>query len=247
VIEKTLVRLTILVPAKNRVAGLVITRGGRPVPEPEWGAAVPVDPGDQIVDASAPTRLNWIIRPQVDERNSNVVVTVPDLPAVPLPQRQPPPASAVPPAPPATVLGTPLAAAIGTPPAAAVGTPPAVAVATPAPPQRGDTGSVGRAAGIVLGGAGVLGLGVGALFDIHAHRLAAQRDDAARAGDASGTASLNRDAHSAETTAFIVGGASLIALGGGLVLFVRSGKASEVSVAPQFGPGQIGFVMRVTR
>jgi serine/threonine-protein kinase len=137
--------------------------------------------------------------------------------------------------------------AVGPPPVVAVGPPPAVAVATPAPPQRADTGSAGRIGGIVLGGAGVLGLGIGALFDIHAHRLAAQRDDAARAGDASGTASLNRDAHSAETTAFIVGGASLIALGGGIVLLVRSGKASEVSVAPQFAPGQIGFVMRVIR
>jgi hypothetical protein len=245
-IERKLVKLTIIVPAGARVTGLVVTRGGRPVPEAEWGAAVPVDPGEQIVEASAPNRLSWISRPQVDEHNRAVALTVPDLPAAPLPQPQPLPASAAAP-PPATAVGTPSAAAIGTPPAAAIGTPAMVAIAAPEPPQRADTGSVGRVAGFVLGGAGVLGLGVGALFDIHAHRLAGQRDDAARAGDASGTASLNRDAHAAQTTAFIVGGASLVALGGGIALVVRSHRAPEASIAPQFGPGQVGLVMRVIR
>jgi hypothetical protein len=218
------VKLTIVVPAGARVAGLVVTRGGRPVPEAEWGTAVSVDPGEQVVEASAPNRVGWISRPQVDEHNRVVVVTVPDLPAAPLLQPQPSLVSAATPAP-----------------------PPVAAVSMPAPPQPTGTRSVGGTAGIVLGGAGLVGLGVGVFFDVRAHRLAGQRDDAARAGDAGATATLNRDAHSAEKTAFIVGGAALVALGGGIALLVRSRTASDVSIAPEVTAGQIGFVMRVTR
>jgi hypothetical protein len=50
-------RLRIDVPAERRVAGLSIRRNGVVVDEAEWGMALIVDPGPQVVEARAPDML----------------------------------------------------------------------------------------------------------------------------------------------------------------------------------------------
>lgn len=51
-LEKKLVRLTITAPAPT--PGLVVRRGGEPLPAGQLGVAVPVDPGEITVTATAP-------------------------------------------------------------------------------------------------------------------------------------------------------------------------------------------------
>src|SRR5688572_26350009 len=57
VLEKKLVRLTITVA--ETTPGLVIQRNGEMVPPAQLGVAVPVDPGDQLISASAPGKATW--------------------------------------------------------------------------------------------------------------------------------------------------------------------------------------------
>lgn len=58
-LEQRLSRLIIHVPAAGHVPGLVVRRNGQPVDPAAWGAAVPVDPGKQTIEASAPGRRTW--------------------------------------------------------------------------------------------------------------------------------------------------------------------------------------------
>ncbi|MBV9949515.1 MAG: hypothetical protein JOZ69_21915 [Myxococcales bacterium] len=53
-IEAKMARLTVLVPAQGRAAGLTVTVDGATLGEPAWGLAMPVDPGTHVVSASAP-------------------------------------------------------------------------------------------------------------------------------------------------------------------------------------------------
>jgi hypothetical protein len=53
-LEPKLHKLRIEVPEESRVDGLVITRGGVKVGKGAWGAAVPVDTGELLVEARAP-------------------------------------------------------------------------------------------------------------------------------------------------------------------------------------------------
>ena len=85
-IEPKLVRLSITLPAESRVDGLVITRDGARITPGEWDVAIPLDPGEHVVTASADGRGPWEKR--VTVADENVTVEVPRLEAVPAP---PPP------------------------------------------------------------------------------------------------------------------------------------------------------------
>jgi hypothetical protein len=100
-LEPKLVRLTIVVPEASRVPGLVVARDHAKLPTGEWGVAIPVDPGEHVVTASAEGRKSWDAR--VTVRESSGVVSVPRLdevappapiapaPIAPAPAREPPP------------------------------------------------------------------------------------------------------------------------------------------------------------
>ena len=51
--------LTIDVPKPNRAPGLTIVRDGVSVGDPQWGLAVPVDPGPHVVEANANGKKPW--------------------------------------------------------------------------------------------------------------------------------------------------------------------------------------------
>lgn len=56
-LEPRLCRLTINVEATT--PGLVLERDGEPIGQPQWGSAVPVDPGSHVIEARAPGKLPW--------------------------------------------------------------------------------------------------------------------------------------------------------------------------------------------
>src|SRR5262249_4314765 len=58
-LESKLSRLTIVVPAETNVAGFEVRRDGSPVGSSEFGTAIPVDPGDHAIDATAPGKKPW--------------------------------------------------------------------------------------------------------------------------------------------------------------------------------------------
>ncbi|MEO8903020.1 MAG: hypothetical protein ABI488_13220 [Polyangiaceae bacterium] len=80
-------KLTITVaPALKSMAGLEITRDGAVVREPEWGLALPANPGEHEVAAKAPGHASFETKVQVTVEGSTTTVSVPEL-AVQAPPR----------------------------------------------------------------------------------------------------------------------------------------------------------------
>ncbi|MBX3201124.1 MAG: hypothetical protein KF894_23500 [Labilithrix sp.] len=86
-----LVRLTIVVPAASRAAGLVISRESGALTSAEWGVGIPVDPGEYALRAAAPGRVAWTATVTVKDENRSVEVPV--LALAPAPPAPPPPPS----------------------------------------------------------------------------------------------------------------------------------------------------------
>lgn len=82
-LEPKLVRLTVSVAEGGRVPGLAVTRDGARLAEGEWGVAIPVDPGDHVVAATAPGKKPWQEHVKVDA--SNMTLDVPALEDEPAP------------------------------------------------------------------------------------------------------------------------------------------------------------------
>ena len=216
-LEPKLVRLTIHVPETSRVPGLVVVRDGAKLGAGEWGVAIPVDPGEHVVSATATGRAPWETRSSVREASGTVAIPV--LEVLP-PAMMPPP--------------TPI----------------------------GDSGSARseawwtplRTAGVVIGGAGVVGLVTGGVLGLvaksnydKAHALCTDGARGCPARAVSDSDSAYGMATGA-TVVFVVGAAA--ALGGAaLVLFsppadAKTGsaplpKTRGASAALHFGPGVI--------
>jgi len=234
-IEPQLVKLTVVVAPQGSLPGFAVTRDGRVLGEQEWGKPVPVDPGEHLIEAIGPGRTPWTRRIRVDRQTGNAAVEVPAL---------------VPVAPRVAATATPAAAA-----PAAFAAAPAPSAAAPdspsdssGPSEPSEPGATRRAVGIGIGAGGLAGLAVAVVFDLRAHAKASSRDDAARAGDAEATASLHNQARSAQTTAFIVGGVALAALGTGVALYLSAPRStSDVRVVPQVATNQVGVLLEVVR
>lgn len=78
-LKPMLSRLELRVPAQRRAAGLVIRVSGIAIPPASWGVALPVDPGEQIIEASAPGRVDWKRTIQIVKGNASEVVEIPPL------------------------------------------------------------------------------------------------------------------------------------------------------------------------
>jgi hypothetical protein len=93
-LEPRLSKLTIQV--EDPVVGVAITRGGSPVPQAEWGVALPIDPGSVDVAARASGHRAWRATIEVPPEGALLTVRVPRLePEAPSsPARAPAPASA---------------------------------------------------------------------------------------------------------------------------------------------------------
>ena len=98
-LEARLSRLEVAITPEARVPGLSITRNGVPVPEGLWGAAIPVDPGVQRIEAKAPGSQSWTADVQVGDATAKARVEIPALIPASEPAPSGPPAAPAEPTP----------------------------------------------------------------------------------------------------------------------------------------------------
>jgi hypothetical protein len=206
-LEPQLSKLTINVPADNRLPGLIVLRNGEAIPTGVWGLPTPVDPGEQRVEARAPGHANWNVSVNLPTNGASLSVDVPRLAEVaeapnsnpdPTPNVSPPPSETSAPAP------LPLTAS--------------------EPPRAVSTRQWQKPLGLALGGVGVVALGLGGYFGGRAIAKNNRLNDSCPSKDlpcAAGTP-LQDSAHSAATLAnvLVVGGAVLLA--GGLIVYLTA-------------------------
>jgi hypothetical protein len=90
-LEPRLTRVVIDVPQAARVPKLIVKRNGVVVGEPQWGTAVPVDPGEQTVEAEAAGKRPWSTKQAANGEGARIVVTIPVLDDAPIAVESPPP------------------------------------------------------------------------------------------------------------------------------------------------------------
>jgi len=228
-------KLTVDVQRDTRtIPGLSVKVGSVVVPfelDP-GGVAVPVDPGEVTVEASAPGYLPFSRKVWVEARGRGVIA-IPMLSSDPSATAQPPPRAA--PAQPtenaASTASTSLAATA----------PPAV-IATE-PNQRPVP-----VLPIVLGAVGVVGVGIGTYFGVSALGDASDARDLCPAGRCTEQRGVDlmddaRTAANVSNVAFGVGAASLAAAA--IIYFVAPGRSAEkVGFVPSVGRDHAGLAVR---
>jgi hypothetical protein len=213
--------LTIRVaPEAAGTQGLAIKRDGMLQAPASWGVPMPVDPGEHVVEASAPGRKSLRIAIKVGVDADGKQALVPMLEA----QSEAPGIAAQPTAEP-------------------------VAPVHPEAPPGDKTGSSGlRTAGWVVGGLGILGLGIGTGFALHASsRNSDSKADCA--GDFCGPQGFSdrTDAVAAgnrATVGFAIGG---IFVAGGLTMILLGGSGKQgasMQASPAVGWNSVGIVMK---
>lgn len=240
-LQPKLSKLSIAVaPSNKSLTDFSILRGKEKVPRSLWGIEVPVDPGKISVVATAPGYRPWKKTVTVGPDAAHVAVSVPPLKTLaaksqPVPPKPPPAAHAAPAPAPAPV--------------------PAPAPA-PMPTPLKDTGSNGstqRWIGLAVGGAGLIGIGIGSYFGL---RAISKNNDAEKLCPSNNVCStqqgvtLTHDAKSAALASDIAFGAGAAALVGGVVLFLTAPSqhversASSWHWAPSLGRREAGMALR---
>jgi len=96
-LEKSLSRLTIVVPTSVSAVGPEVRRDGVVVGSAAWGTAIPIDPGSHVIAASAPGKKPWSLTVSVGPNGASRTVTVGELeaeaPAQPVSTTVPSPAA----------------------------------------------------------------------------------------------------------------------------------------------------------
>jgi hypothetical protein len=229
-LEPLLSKLVIEVPASARAGGLQVRRDGVEVGSAVWGTPIPTDPGPHALEAVAPAKKRWATTVTVRPNGDIAHVVVPSLEDEPAASAAPPVSEA--PLPPATL-----------PPSARGVAPP------PATEPASSDGSTQRTVGLVVGGAGVIGLGFGVAFGLVALGKNSDSKSLCPASPCSGSSGVqgiqdNSDAKSAatvSTVAMAVGGAALAT---GAVVFLLAPKkrsATALHVTPAIGGGELGL------
>jgi hypothetical protein len=202
-LEPKLSRLAI--KATGDASGLTITRDGEAVEAAELGVAIPVDPGQHVIEASAPGKQTFSQSIEVGKDADSKVVEIPAL-------------------------------------AAGEGPAPGTEPGGEAAKSGGSDGSTQRTIGLVLGGVGIVGVAVGAIFGLQA---GSKWDDAkAKCDDypygcGDDGVKLADDANSAATIStigFIAGG---VLVAGGAALWLTAGSGDDKAVAVGVGPGTL--------
>jgi hypothetical protein len=198
-IEPRLPRLVLEVPAASRVPGLKVSRNGSPLHEGAWGTAIPVDPGDVIVEAEAPGHKKWSTTVRLDIKGQQSV-------SVPLLETAPVEAT------------------------------PAPASSNAAPPPPAWTGR--KTAGVALGAAGVVALGVGGIFGLKALSKRSDSDAQCPTGPDGKIhctqvgVTANDDARSAARISDLgLGLGVVLAAAGGYLFFAGGESSGEAGVA----------------
>jgi hypothetical protein len=208
VLEPHLSRLTVVVPADVAMtAGLVVQRDAIAVGVAAWGVGIPVDPGEHVVEASAPGKQAWSTHVTIGAASDAKQVTLPALAAV-------------------EVQATPVATAAPTP------NPPPTDAKPDAAPR-----STQKTWGLVVGAVGIVGLGVGSYFGIQALSGSSQAKQACpnAACPTPSAIQQNDDAKTDARIAdvgFAVGAGALVA---GSLLYFLAPSSAGLRVAPVVG------------
>jgi len=229
-LEPKLSRLTVQAAT---TPGLVVKSDGVEIGAASFGTALFVDPGDHLIEASAPGYETWTGKVTVGPNGDSKTASVP--PLVKKPEAAPLP----------TTSATP----------GATGSVPPIATTAPTAPP--DSPNTMRTASYALMGVGVVGLGVGAVMGgLAAGDVGNARSDPALCPDnqcsAAGRAVVN-DASTKALVSTIALPVGLAAAGAGVVLFILSSPPSAkkgatlparsrvgVAIAPVIGPDGAG-------
>jgi hypothetical protein len=95
-LEPTLSRVTVQVPSDSDLPDLEVRRDGSVVGRAAWGTAVPVDPGDHVIEVSAPGKIPWRQSMVVGGSADSKTVVVPSLrnaPSASVAAASPPPSA----------------------------------------------------------------------------------------------------------------------------------------------------------
>ena len=212
-LEPKLSKLTVVAPMN--ALGLEVRRNGELLGSVLWGNAVPVDPASYTIEASAPGKKRWSTVAGVGPNAARVTVTIPPLESIDAP-------------------GT--ASSSPSPEASPAATPPPSA-------EQGHDGAPLRAAGAIVAGVGIVGLGVGAAFglvSISKHSEYASHC-AGTVCDAEGV-SLHAEAVNAgnvSTVAFVAGGV-LATTGAVLWLTAPKSRVAGLRLTPFAGASVAG-------
>lgn len=215
-LEPKLHKLTIAVGAPD-TPGLTVKRNDAPVKKAVWGSSLPVDPGACEITASAPGKKPWSVKIQIPDGPGAQTVTIPALEDAP----------AAPPPPPDI-------------------TPPPGPVAPPPPPPPPAGLGAQRTAGIAVGAAGIVSLGIGGVLgglaaskNSTANTLCPDTACSSQEGvDAAHTAGVFADA----ATGLLIAGGVMAAGGLVLVLTAPSNRAQEKAwIVPSFSAGFAGL------
>lgn len=227
-LEPQLAYLTIEVAESTRtLAGLKVRRDGADAGLGIIGQAVPQDPGPVKVDVSAPDHESFSVTIRV-QPGAHQTVLIPSLAAA-----EPGPATAA------------VAPAVSAQPQAQPQAQPPANQPPPAPPpEPSHPGSTQRIIGIAVGGVGLVGIGLGTYFGLHAIDKDKKADEKCSETVCQEPADFdNADAAkksaTASTISFVAGGA--LVAGGVLLYFLAPSKSSSVSLAPVVAPGYAGL------
>ncbi|WP_437736071.1 tetratricopeptide repeat protein [Sorangium sp. So ce1335] len=212
-LEPGLSKLTIEVaPEAVAVEGFSVSVAGKPLDRPLFGIAIPRDPGEIAIEASAPGHETWKKTVKLGAAGTAANVKVP--PLKPLEAASIAPAADPPP----------------TTTAAEERPAPARGAVAPAASGGGDTT---RLIGLVVGGAGVVGLGVGTFFGVRAISKNSEAEGYCQGGatceDPLGV-TLTDEASGAATASNIAFGLGAAAVIGGAVLYFVVAPRQESSV-----------------
>ncbi len=222
-LEGRLVRVNIVVKGKARVDGLEIKQDGSVVYTATWNTPVPIDPGPHLLSVNAPGKKEWAKAFDIPSEGTGepILIEVPELEDAPVEK--------------------PVEAPVVTPTPA--NTPPAE---RPGPVDEGSDGSGQMTAGIILAGAGVVGLAVGGVFGLSAKNKWEDADCQDGVCPTQDRQTLAEDAKSQAnlSTLFFAGGGVLSAVGLIMILTAPSKKerpaTGKLQVSPAVGPRATG-------
>lgn len=204
---------TLTVTVEQQIEGLEIRRGEVIVGAAQVGVATPVDPGEQLIRATAPGYEPWSGRVDVPPDGGAEAVVVPRLvPAVADEPASPDAPGAAPPA-----LSTPTRVAMPS---------------APSPPGQ-DAPSRTRLVGYGLLGLGAVGLGAGTYFGVVVKNRDGELADICPTGEGCTTAEVLRygtvrdEAVAARAASYVAFGAGMAALGAGAVLTLWQSGSRE--------------------
>jgi hypothetical protein len=242
-LEPHLSRLTISVaPETARLPDVQVRRDRVVVGSAAWGVSSPVDPGEHLVEASAPGHLAWSTRVRIARDGDEQSVAVPALDEkTDSDSNQSATASAT----------------------SDSDAPPMVQPATETkdtPPEAtGGTGNGQRAAGWVLGGLGLASMVTGGVFGVQALSKASDANNQCPTKSGCSSTVVNEN-HTAKTDALVSDvtiGTGIVAIGVGVYLLISapSGKpsappasdtetTSRLRFTPTVGPRVAGIALQ---